>query len=332
MLVSISILVVLLLLITSITHRITDAWKSTTDQGQSFTAAQSALEAIKRHLTQATLNTHWGYLDAAGASPNGGTSFVPKAYGRESNLFFLAGPSQTLLVDSAAPDDSYGPGSALFFQAPIGYAENGGLNGVADSLNTIGYFIKFEDDEASMPQWVRDLSTFRRRYRYRLYEVKQPTEDMMVYADMTSDTFYDWMRNASGTSPGAAGASARPIADNIILLLFRCIYTDATGKTVFSYTYNSRTGSGLPQPVTQHQLPSRVEVTLVALDENSAARLAAQNDTAAPVLVDSTLFSDPDKYDDDIAALEASLAEKRLRFHIFRDEIALLSSNWSAPQ
>jgi uncharacterized protein (TIGR02599 family) len=318
LMVSITVLVFLLLLIVSVTQTILHTWKSTTHQGQSFVAAQAALEVIKRQVAQATLNTYWTFLDAKGDPPAGNVDFSPQRYGRVSELFFLAGEARDLL----GPD--FGPGSALFFQIPGGYTEDATSSGLVNSLNVTGFFLKFGSDEGEMPDFVSARPERRLRWRFRLYEVREPTENFMTFADPVSDSFLLW-----ASHPANSPAHARPLADNVILFLARCIFTDASGQTVHSYTYNSRTG-GMPQPVTQHQLPPRVELTLVVLHESSALRIAAESGSTRPGLVAEDLFTDPSRYESDIAALSDSLSEKKLSFRIFRDEITLLAAHWDS--
>jgi uncharacterized protein (TIGR02599 family) len=318
MMVSITILVFLLLLIVSVTQTILHTWKSTANQGQSFVAAQAALEVIKRQVAQATLNTYWTFLDAKGDPPAENVDFSPQRYGRASELFFLAGEARDLL----GPD--FGPGSALFFQVPGGYAEDAASSGLANSLNVTGFFLKFGSDEAEMPNFVSALPERRLRWRFRLYEIREPTENFMTFADLVSDSFLLW-----ASHPANSTAHARPLADNVILFLARCIFTDAAGQTVHSYAYNSRTG-GVPQPVTQHQLPPRIELTLVVLDESSALRIAAESGSTKPNLVAEDLFADPSRYESDITALSDSLSDKKLSFRIFRDEITILAAHWDS--
>jgi len=318
MLVSAAILLIVLMLITAVVQHTANAWRSAGDQTRSFQEAQRAFTAISRNLEQATLNTYWATLDASLqplTSANAGT-FVPASYGRMSELHFVAGSASTLL------GAGYGPGSAVFFEMPLGFSRATDYAKLQDSLNACGYFVKFSDDTSEMPAVIQPL--VKPRTRYRLMELLQPTENLTTYNDQTNAAATAWF-----TTP-AATTEARPIAENIILMVIRWIYPNPDGTLVYSYSYNSRTGGGgTQQPITQHQLPPRAEIIMVALDETSALRAADSAGTNAPALVADNLFTVPDRLADDRAELESSLTAKGYRFRVFASEVFLKSAKWS---
>jgi uncharacterized protein (TIGR02599 family) len=317
MLASAVILLIVFLLITTVVQHTARAWRSGGDQHRSFHEAQRAFGALSRNLEQATLNTYWTTLDASlqPLTAANEPTFTPAFYGRMSELHFVAGPAAALL------GTAYGPGSAVFFQTPLGFSRAPAYAKLQDTLNVCGYFVKFGDDTAEMPAMAQPL--VKPRYRYRLMELLQPTENLGTYHDQTSASAQDWF-----TTP-AATTAARPIAENVILMVIRWIYPRPDGTLAYTYAYNSREGGTGTQPITQHQLPPRAELTLVALDETSAQRAQEAAGTTAPDLVASGLFTDPEKLPADLAALESSLASKGYRFRVFASEIFLKGAKWS---
>jgi len=313
------VLIIVLLLITSVVQRTARVWRESADQNRSFQNAQRAFDAITRNLEQATLNTYWASLDSSWQPVTATTSdaFKPAHYGRMSELHFVAGPASSLLNVAA------GPGTAVFFQTPLGFSEDASYTKLQGTLNVCGYWVQWTDDTSEMPAFVRSLVAGRQRYR--LMELLQPTESLGTYCNQTDATYTDWFSQPAATS------AARAIADNIILLAIRWVYPAADGSLIYTYSYNSRTGATGSQPVTQHQLPPRAEVTMVALDETSALRAAAAAGEIAPALVASGLFTDPTRLSDDRTALESSLAAKGYRFHTFTAEVFLKASKWSSP-
>src|SRR5207244_2432555 len=65
------------------------------------------------------------------------------------------------------------------------------------------------------------------------------------------------------------------------------------------YRYDSTTSNADPEINPKNQLPPVVQVTMVAIDEASAIRLADRFGTGAPNLQTSTLFQDATKLEDD---------------------------------
>jgi uncharacterized protein (TIGR02599 family) len=154
-------------------------------------------------------------------------------------------------------------------------------------------------------------------------EILQPTENLGVYANQTDAAYNDWYLQPMAT------AASRPLAENVILLAIRWIYSLPDGNLAYTYSYNSRSPGTGSQPLTQHQLPPRAEITLVVLDEASAQRAYAAAGTNAPALVPNNLFVDPAKLPEDRAALESSLASQRYRFRTFSGEVYIKSAKWS---
>lgn len=319
MLCSTAILIIVLLLITSVVQRTANIWRASSDQNRSFQNAQRAFTAVTHSLEQATLNTYWTTLDSSWQPPaaTNTDTFKPAHYGRMSELHFVAGPAAVLLGPSA------GPGTAVFFQTPQGFSQGSSYSKLQSALNVCGYYVQYGSDTNAMPAFARPLLSGKPRYQ--LMELLQPTENMGVYANQSDATYSDWYVQPAAT------AAARPLAENVILLAIRWIYSLSDGTLAYAYSYNSRTSGTTSQPLTQHQLPPRAEITMVALDETSALRASAASGSNPPALVSTNLFTDPTRLPDDRAALESSLAARGYRFHTFSAEVYLKSAKWSTP-
>jgi len=72
-----------------------------------------------------------------------------------------------------------------------------------------------------------------------------------------------------------------------------------------------------------------MRVTLVAIDETSALRLAGTNGNAPPALLPSNAFQDAAKMDGDTAALDASLTAAKIGHRIFQRDLAIATAAWS---
>lgn len=234
---------------------------STTARVAQFQSARAGFDAMTRNLSQATLNTYWD-LDFDPASGN------PTGYRRQSDLHFILRKSaQTSAADSFfdTTDEAKFPTHSIFFQAPIGMTslvETGSTvqarqyRALSNLLSVVGYYIKWDED-LNLPRFILpnaatpDTALVPRRLRYRLMEVIQPGETMMVYNNINytnlkySDTGVltepsptpspfklptDWVRVATGKLPPHAELTAafssikqqdysRILAENIVALI-----------------------------------------------------------------------------------------------------------------
>jgi uncharacterized protein (TIGR02599 family) len=104
-----------------------------------------------------------------------------------------------------------------------------------------------------------------------------------------------------------------------------------TGKVLTKdYTYDSTVTLPDPDINPKNQLPPVVQVTLVAIDEASAAKLAsgALPPAAFDPLLD-TLFTDTSKYDTDLATLQRALNEQHIAYRVFTSSVSLRGAKWS---
>jgi len=304
LLVAVAVLLIILLIIFSITQQTGNAWKSTNSKIEAFQRARAAFDAITQNLGQATLNTYYDYDDRLN----------PKRYFRNSDLHFISGKSLT-------------PGQlthSVFFQTPAGYSDDSNVQGMETLLNACGYFVEYVED-TTLPPFLATLPNGPAvKYRYRLMQFLQPSQNLAVYANPTGN---DWF-----TDSLSSNIATRQMADNIILLLIVPKNSQGADLTT-DFEYNSRDAvwtptSGLPQPTTSNQLPPLVEVIMVAMDEASANRLCTSS--TAPDLGLGTLFQDPASIDANLTTFENALSDKHVNFRIFRTTIALRNSKWSS--
>lgn len=289
LLVALAITAVLLLLMVQMLGGVQLVWSGTRSNIGSYRDARSAFETISRRVSQATLNAYWGYNDPTN----------PTFYQRQSELHFVSGPAQTLL-----PLQPLSTGQALFFQAPLGIAENAEVQRLEDTLNTLGYWVSFGSDLSQRPAWLReDTATHPERLCFRLMEFRPPTEKLDLYrlvddpntpgkkkpwieAQADTKTLYQWFNNY-------INAHSQPIAEHIFALFIEPLNPvptqPASGPPLPSpaslapdYHYDSRRhqwAADTRANVSRHQLPPRIQLTLIALDEKTWQALTPQQAT-----------------------------------------------------
>lgn len=294
-LVAAAVLILLLAALSGMVGQTSQVTRRASEKISAFQGARFACEMMTRILSQASLNTYWGY-----DNPNN-----PKRYRRESELHFLVGKAGAASLPGTA-----GTGDALFFQAPAGVSTNttshGGLEGL---LNACGYYVEYGSEP--IPEPFQDRVT--PKYRYRLMQAIQPTESLSVY-DKTGS---GWVGNLTH--------SAQPLADNVVLLIVwprKPLTEDAAGDALtLNYAYDSRlNASGAPQPATANQLPPLVQLTFVAIDEHTAARLCTGGTPPAQIAGASQgLFnaSNQTAFESDLQTFESRLAVAGIEFQVF---------------
>jgi len=336
MLVTVAITLIIVVVLASILTIVSKSWKQADTRITSFESARFAFERITRTLSQATLNPYWDFVDASGnrRTTANATTFVPASYARCSDQAFLIG--------QASAFSTTGQNWACFFQSPLGQTNNQSLIPLDNLLNSAGFFIEFNNDADATTLSLKPSYITAARWRYRLMELLEPTENLSVFNSYTpgnTATYDQWVINAMNTSGN--NRQARPIADNIIALVF--LAEDTNGKplptTAPTYSYDSRTQT---TPTTYNQLPAQVQVTMVAIDEGSAARLATTNGTTPPPLVKASYFTDPGtvtaqgnpatQYATDLAALEADLTANpaHVTYRVFNTTVRIEAAQWSS--
>ncbi|HSI86063.1 MAG: Verru_Chthon cassette protein C [Candidatus Methylacidiphilales bacterium] len=323
-LVSMAILSMLLVVLLALINQTGTTWRYTSGKIKQFRAARDAFDSITRHLSQATLNTYWDY-----DNPDN-----PTVYQRQSELRFISGPMASLA--GTPPAGKVWPTHGIFFQAPLGFAASStpDATGLENLLNTWGYFVEFSDDAAARPPFI----TSPLRYRYRLCEYIQPSNQLQIYKYTSGNSAYngkDWFQN------GLKAASSRPVhtlADNVIALVFipKLSAQDEPTETKLAPTlvYDSTTKSSDATVNPRNQLPPVVEVTMVAIDEASATRLA-QGSTAPDVGLTGLFIAGPTaatKFRTDLETLQTRLTAKRINFRVFTAAVVLRGARWSTEQ
>ena len=331
---SMVILSIILLISVQVLNQVQRAWKHGVTRVEKFREARMAFESITDNLRQAILNTYQAYQYNTGDTPTIPTSKtqVPSKYIRQSELQFITGPSPLLLPGAQS---SSLVTHAMFFQARLGLSDRAGYEGLNRLLCGRGYFVMYSGNDAFRPKHVPTQSS-----RFRLWEYRPPAEANTVYAVKPGQWFIKAPNNVitaneSITTP----ADTRPIAENILALIISPQVTtdDADLKKqppywiAPKYAYDStelvNSNNENPQG-TQHMLPPRVVVTLVAIDEASARKLAEKYPETIPELVPAGAFTLCENRQKDLAALATKLKDEQLNYQVFSTTINMRNSKW----
>lgn len=358
---SAAVLTLLLVITFGIIDSVSAVQRRTRSRIDTFQEARAGFESVTRRLSQAMLNTYWDYeypLDSAG-KPD--LTQPPKGYVRQSELHFVCGPTKTgtspLLPDAAIQSS----GHSLFFQAPLGVSSpSSTVPGptLQNLLNTNGYFLEFTSDKDDLPKFLQS-GGITERWRSRLMEFCQPTENLMVYRITTpikGSTYQalDWFREP--LKAVTKRDVCRALAENIVALVFwphRSPHdpapAGAPAELAPKYLFDSRKYISSPTDphakLTRNQLPPMVQVTMVAIDEVSALRLqsALPSPESLPYdkLTVTNLFQQPsstanpsagqegDTYRSNLQSLENELNRQRITYRVFSTDVSIQQAKWS---
>lgn len=316
-LVSTVILAMIVVLLATITDRMSDIWRRTTGSIIQWQSARTGFEAMNRRISQATLNTTWAYYDGERGTGNL-TTTDPKSYGRASDLHFLSGPAATLIP--GIPNTTT---QAIFFQAPLGRSSADETRGLPQILNGCGFFVQLNDSADFRPA-APILQSIPGTRRFRLMEAIQDSSQLAVSATPGSD----WVEAIAG--------DARPLAENVIALIIQPRYSrfDTSDSSLLApnYLYDSRESREFSSPDisgnTLHQLPPLLQISMVAIDERSATRLESGG-LGASDLFDGAPFTDSSDYADDMRRLEDNLKGAGLNYRVFSSTIIVRGAKWS---
>jgi uncharacterized protein (TIGR02599 family) len=316
-LVTLAILLVILVAVVQFMASVDQAWKSAATDP--FAEAQNAFETVAKNLASATLAPYQDYADSSGAFRTN-AAFVPDHLARRSDLDFVCVPGAGAngLPTMTGRTTS---GSAIFFLAPTGYTQTYAHAGMEHLLNAMGYFVEFGDDSAT-PGFILPQTHC---WRWRLKQVMQPAESLQIFAMTPASA---WPSSAWIQQTVPSNAPVPILAENIITLIVlpERAANDSGAALAPAFSYDSRdTGN----PLTLHQLPPRLRLILVAMDQVSAMRLAGRNGTNPPPLVSANLFQQAAQLDADLATLDTALTAQKIGHRIFQREIQLPASNWS---
>ena len=310
-------------------------WASTAAKVEQFREARSGFERVTTRLSQATLNTYWDYDSAT----------KPTRYERRSELRFIAGSGPTLLGTSGTATRIT---HAVFFNAPLGITGDVKYSGLANALNTFGYFVELGDDTGQRPPFITP-AMIPARWRFRLMEFSQPTENFSLYQSTsgtigtvpksTSYAGTDWFT----TDVNATTVRKRVVAENVIALIITPrlakaeelpLQSNATHSPLAPlYSYDS-TGTNINAQLNpRSQLPPIVQLTMIVIDDKSAEKLVLDSTKADLFeIVKSKLFADTRNFTDDLATLEGTLARHHMRHRIFTTNVHIRTAKWSREQ
>jgi uncharacterized protein (TIGR02599 family) len=341
-LVSTVIISLMVTILVSITHQTSVTWKRGNEKAEQFRQARVAFDQMTRRLGQATLNAHWDYQYAPDDTKK---ERPPVAYVRQSRLRFRAGPMETL----APGGKGFRPTHGVFFQAPLGQVDDDAYDNLDRLLCNTGYFLEVNDDREGLPAFLRE--TVPSRVRSRLYELRQPAEKLGIYQLELGKPDDRWIQDP------LAGQN-RPVcvlAENILALVVQPSLAQAeeaareqAGKKPLApkFEYDSTLTSNYQPPLSppdpeinpRHQLPPVVRVYMFAVDEESAQRLEETSAGSADLGLETrSLFKDAarltgDSQENDLAAFERQLLDRRLHYRLFSSSVSLRGAKWSRSQ
>lgn len=284
-------------------------WVTHRDRAAAFAGTNVAFDTLTRTLAQANLNTFWEVRQ----DPLTGV----RRYGRQSDLHFAMGSAASLLEKDA----QVFPGQALFFQGPFGRATAGSTQRLSALQNASGFFVRFSE-LPQLPTFLQSIVV--RQYRFRLYEWLQPTEELKVFQQPTG---LDWFRHDFPTSGVLVNSTV--LAENVFGMILLAEIPEPGGGVRLSYGYDSR---DFASPGTVHQLPPRIRVTMLVLDDGSAERLARRyGSTPPPVTPPAGAFQDPLKFEQDLQAWDVELkkVEPPVIYRVYTASVLILNSKWS---
>ena len=361
MLVSLAVLAVILTVLAQANSALSNAVRETTSKVRAFQAARDAFEAMTRRISQATLNA---YDDTAA-----NTSLTVTGYSRASELRFICGPASlnaTALNGQSGPifpataANIYHPTHAIFFQAPLGkFSAAPGAANLVQMLNTCGYYIEWNNDTTTglgiVPAFIP--ATYAPRYRYRLMETVEPSDQLTIYKDTSGSVkgtdglnyiSMSWGYNGKDwyTAPAANAAYQHAVADNIVLLAFLPMVSPQTATNPTggnpdgtsldlapNYIYDSAPPASGTPPVTMNQLPPMIFVEMIAVDESSfntyqlrrgnaagvPTNLGVDSSTSSTLLTDATYTT----RQADIATVTNALQAANIKYRVFTTIVPL---------
>lgn len=340
MVILLAILVFVAAMIDASSRNLTEADESTDEASN----VRKAMSTLTRNLSQSVLNNYWDYDDPE----------QPTLFQRQSELHFVSGQAQRILGR-----DRRVSGHAVFFQAPFGYGgaeagnEGGGAlyNELNDSLNSWGYFIEFgsdlDRDRPLRPEFLRtETALHPARVRFRLMEFRLASEKMAVYSKAfpggtTLDEQTDeestraWFRDGKRLA-----ANSRPIAENIVALVLRPRAPqelERDNDIAPNYFYDSRlhqydppTDSKSLSAISRHQLPPVVDVTMIAVSEDSYMRAESVDPNVGEAIYreSAKFFWDATATDQDIRQFEEFLQLRNISFRTLTVSIAIPAAKW----
>lgn len=351
LLLAVAILALLITLLADTIVRTQDTVGRASAQVTEFQQARSALDAMSFALSQATLDAFWTYRRNASSNPTG--------YERSSDHHFILGPAATLIGNTAET------GQAVFFQTPMGYAGSfsppspAGTSSLPELehlhtlLNCWGFYIAYGSDLTERPAFLQSngATTLNpERHRFRLMQYAQPAEKSILYSSSFALNQIKNQSQALEWFRADLTANSRPVADNILALILVPYATNVTVSNAASgysttkiepdsrYSYDSRdfqwNGSSVSAASRRHQLPPRIQITLIAAEERSYQRFIVSQkdnpDSAAAVIrkVLKDRFVSYSQYETDLSEVSQGLNALHLHHKLLTTTVALRSGKW----
>ena len=246
LLVATVVLMIIMGVLLQLTGTIGTMWRSATGRISTYQTARAAFETVTTQLSQATLNTYFDYTDKDGnyrpiqnmVNINRG-NWTPNRFMRTSELHFLCGPAWNSNAQFALAYDSTqlgNPGSAVFFQAPLGFTMDSKLRPLNRTLNSVGFYVQWRSaaETGLLPAWMPNI--FGNRSSYQLLQYIQPSEYNSIY-DSTMETVdnplysgqelvaqrstynRNWVTAMQTTRPGIPPPKAAVLAENVLLFV-----------------------------------------------------------------------------------------------------------------
>lgn len=329
-LVSMVILAMMMLIITTVISQAQRSWKAASSKVSQFREARLAFDTITRNLRQASMDSHREFL-YGNKTYSTDPLQPPNGSGRFAHLGIKFGRASAIVNGGGTASDL--PGHAVVFQAPLGKTAMGedaptNLSGLKNLLCIRGYFVRFGTDASFLPAGL--VSRLQPKFRYRLYEYQPNTENNTVY-NIADGQGWASIRMDDATN------TIRPIAENILMLGFGVSFSmpaDSEPRLAgaasinLEYDYDSYNA---PSDANKHRLPRYVQVFMIAMDEESAARLAQIHNTSPPDSVRSSgaTFTNPSQLfgqNGDLAKVRAYMDSQRLNYRIFNSSVLILGS------
>jgi uncharacterized protein (TIGR02599 family) len=340
-LVSVAVLAILMLIISGVISTVQRTWRSGSSKVSQYREARRAFNRIVSAVSQATMNPYLAYRYSGSQDPmvppSTNQTMPPSGYMRYSELGFVSGVSAGITGLAA----NVSPGHALFFQAPLGYSTS---YRVPTGLNGCGFYVKFESDSVTRPDFLAATGKVPPSLRYRLYEFRTPVEANSIYNSGTGAAIAPRASLSDWIVPTTIAAYSNPIANNVVLLVIkpkRPVNDQNNAGGVQSptdiapnYSYNSAPSdafSVVEQRDSDFQLPPLVEVTLVAIDEASARNLEIDQPGASPNLasiLSAVSLSSAANLKSDLRGLEQALLAEKVGFRIFSATVPIRASKW----
>jgi uncharacterized protein (TIGR02599 family) len=341
------------------------AWALTRSSVREHIEGRRALETVASQLALCLLPTRWVPDDEAipnaPLNPAGPTGLIT-----ESDLHFVCGQTRTLLPNLRASSghsvffqapfgfagsqrqNNAGPDSALYLSLP-------------NTLNAWGYYVEFDRDARQLPSFITSARPGRprlpNRHRFRLMEFRQPTHELpLFFVDPATQrpllsnqpstvTLYDWFRipiELSARGQSAIDRRSSVVAENILALLvvpydpqLQVLQGAASDSSLPyqlapDYHFDSRRHQwdrGSPRAaLSRHQLPSSLEIVIVALSEDSWDSLSeaeAINQGEFLVSFMSGRFNIAANFANDLRDLSNTLDSRRLGHKILSQVVHL---------